>query len=341
MRPIRRVLVAVKDPTARSLPAVAKAIQLARAFGADLEFFHALDFSPYVDMRGMAESSPLSLEDDERKQFLQRLGRIAARARLHGVHVTVAVEWDSPVSEAIVRRATRIGADLIVAERHAGRHIVAGLRGLADQGLLRLSPIPVLLVNRSRPYHRPTMLAAVDPSHAFAKPANLDQEILRVGTAMSAALRGKLHAVHADTSGRANLSVIGAAAAARNHEAETTRAGIQFDRLLRSSAIPAARRHLVRGHPSDVVRQTAGRLRCDVVVMGAISRSGLKRVFIGNTAERLLDRLVCDVLIVKPGESVNRVSRERREPRVVPVQPLRRPVPSAPSVSSNRRFHER
>jgi len=42
------------------------------------------------------------------------------------------------------------------------------------------------------------------------------------------------------------------------------------------------------------------RTRARVVVMGAVSRSGLKRLFIGNTAERVLDRLPCDVLIVKP-----------------------------------------
>jgi universal stress protein E len=34
--------------------------------------------------------------------------------------------------------------------------------------------------------------------------------------------------------------------------------------------------------------------------MGAVSRSGLKRLFIGHTAERVIDRLKCDVLIVKP-----------------------------------------
>jgi universal stress protein E len=34
--------------------------------------------------------------------------------------------------------------------------------------------------------------------------------------------------------------------------------------------------------------------------MGAVSRKGLARAFIGNTAEEVLDRLGCDLLIVKP-----------------------------------------
>ena len=41
-------------------------------------------------------------------------------------------------------------------------------------------------------------------------------------------------------------------------------------------------------------------LRADVVIMGAVSRSGLKGLFLGNTAEDVLDRLHCDLLIVKP-----------------------------------------
>jgi universal stress protein E len=57
-------------------------------------------------------------------------------------------------------------------------------------------------------------------------------------------------------------------------------------------------------------------------VMGAISRSGLKRVFIGNTAEQLLDRLPCDLLIVKPAEFVSRVPITRRGARVVTIQPV-------------------
>jgi universal stress protein E len=49
--------------------------------------------------------------------------------------------------------------------------------------------------------------------------------------------------------------------------------------------------------------------------MGAVSRSGLKRLFIGNTAERTLDRLDCDVLVVKPQEFVSRVAPKSRGPR--------------------------
>jgi len=34
--------------------------------------------------------------------------------------------------------------------------------------------------------------------------------------------------------------------------------------------------------------------------MGAVSRSRFDRILIGNTAEKVLDRLECDVLVLKP-----------------------------------------
>ncbi|MBW2698633.1 MAG: universal stress protein, partial [Deltaproteobacteria bacterium] len=42
------------------------------------------------------------------------------------------------------------------------------------------------------------------------------------------------------------------------------------------------------------------RLAPDLVVMGTISRGGIAGVLVGNTAERLLTRLDCSLLTVKP-----------------------------------------
>ena len=60
--------------------------------------------------------------------------------------------------------------------------------------------------------------------------------------------------------------------------------------------------HLIEGDPSPELVKLAQRMKAQLVVMGAVSRTGLKRLFIGNTAERLLDALPCDICVVKaPG----------------------------------------
>jgi universal stress protein E len=54
-----------------------------------------------------------------------------------------------------------------------------------------------------------------------------------------------------------------------------------------------------RARADLVVKDTAQRSEADIMVLGAIARRGLTRLFIGSTAEILLDRLPCDVLTVK------------------------------------------
>jgi universal stress protein E len=66
-----------------------------------------------------------------------------------------------------------------------------------------------------------------------------------------------------------------------------------------------------------VIQHVADDTRADIVVMGALARSGLKRLLIGNTAERMLDRLNCDVLIVKPREFRSPVARRPRGAQII------------------------
>jgi universal stress protein E len=316
MRAIRRILVAIKDPTSRSLPAVGKAWQLAQATGARLELFHAISTPLLADAYVYSPRKLAQAERAIRARHLAALDRIAGSLRHDGIKATVSAEWDFPIHEAVIRRAGRIGADLIVAQQHGGRRIAPWLLHLTDWELLRLSPVPVLLVKTTRPYRRPTVLAAVDPGHAFAKTAQLDREILQAGGFIADALRGKLHVVHGympipplmSTSRETiNVDIIAKLQSDARQKARAT-----FARALGSTSIPAARRHLIARPAIEAIPAAARKSRSAIVIMGAVSRSGLKRVFIGNTAERVLDRLACDVLVVKPAHFVNRVGRAKR-----------------------------
>jgi universal stress protein E len=325
MRAIRRILVAVKDPTAKSLPAVDKGAQLARAHGAALELFHGICTPLYVNAFGKQNPHIEDLETQWRDRLSTDLEAVAARVRKQGIEVSSCVQWDFPAHEAVLRRASRIKADLIVVERHEGRHIAASFLHLTDWELLRMSPVPVLIVKSSSPYRNPVILAAIDPTHAFSKPGNLDGEILKLAHSFKAAMRGTLHAVHAyvplppgvkpsdylkpDLAKRLDAQVKGAVQK-------------RFDREVRLAGIPTARCHLVAEHPIDAIPKIVRHTGSAIVVMGAISRSGIKQLFIGNTAEAVLDKLGCDVLIVKPPRFKNKVGRESRGTRIIAAQPI-------------------
>ena len=59
-----------------------------------------------------------------------------------------------------------------------------------------------------------------------------------------------------------------------------------------------------------------------MVVMGAISRPGYKRLLIGNTAERILDDLTCDIMVIKPPNFRSGVLRASRGARLRENQPV-------------------
>jgi universal stress protein E len=320
--PTRRVLFAIRNPEASRQPGLAKAIQVARALGASLELFHALADTLFIELGQYEDDAIDRLRERVEGEARVRLTRLCEAARKHGVEARSSVEWDYPPHEAIVRRATAVGADLIVAECHKGGRTRPWLIHLTDWELMRISPVPMLLIKNARPYRRPLLLAAVDPAHAHAKPSKLDERILAAATELAKGLRGSLHAMHA-----AYPSIVGTDVAAASRRATSSWSTLSYQELLQQErevfedfrtamGVPRTRAHLVDGNPVAAIPRMAKKLRADVVVMGALSRSGLGRVFIGNTAERILEALPCDVLVVKPETFATRVANKTRGMRL-------------------------
>jgi universal stress protein E len=314
MPTIRKILVPIKELNSRPSPAVAKAAQLARAHGASLELLHVLTVEMYpAPLLGSLQFFS-SLENETRQNALRRLEAAADRLRQHSIKVTVSAEWDFPAHEAIIRRARAINADLIVASQHAGRHRLQWFMRLTDWELIRMSPVPVLLVKNPHPYRRPTILAAVDPLRTHKKPETLDRDILRTASKWSTALNGSLHAVHAYARVPLNVPPEGLMPKmvdTMQREAER-HALMRLSRAVLPQRIARKRQHLSALPPVEAIPAIASETRCSIVVMGALSRSGIKRLLIGNTAEHVLDALVCDVLVVKPANFQNRVPRKSR-----------------------------
>jgi universal stress protein E len=305
VNPMRRILVAIKDPAVKASPTLTKSAQLARAFNAELELFHDIDLPMYPDVYAYGDRQIGDDEQSIRANYLQALDTMAAPLRRSGLRASVAAEWDFPPYEAILRQANRSRTDLIVTAVHASAHHALWPLHPTDWELLRLSPMPVLLLKSWRAYREPVVLAALDPTHARAKPADLDRLVLQLGADFSRALGGSLHAVHAcGASPAAMLSALargpGSAQRLKARAGSTRAAATETLRLLPGLALPQSRLHVIDRLPVDAIAGTARELGAAIVVMGAVSRTGLKRLIIGNTAERVIDDLGCDILVVKP-----------------------------------------
>jgi universal stress protein E len=325
MQPIRKILVAVKNPDRRRHAVIDKAIRLAKSLGASIEFFHAISDPVLLEVQPLTGHSLAEIKREALAIRQKRLDKYVDRAGDMGVESRATVEWDYPPHEAIVRRAVACRVDLIVAECHEGQRRKWLMR-LTDWELLRASPVPVLLLKSSKPWRRNTVLAAVDPSHAHAKPSRLDSIIVDVGKQLTQALDGSFHLMHAVcpsaigfTTGDAAIDAVTLAA---TYEEQKKKARKDFTAFAESAKVPRKRRHVIDRDPASGIATLAKGARADVVVMGAVSRSGIKRLLIGNTAERILGSIPCDVLIVKPAHFEKRVAATTRGLRVAAPQPF-------------------
>jgi len=298
MYKFRRILVPIRQLNVRRSVVAERAAQIAAGCGARLELFHDLSTPVYVDTSYAGGHSLAEQTRAMRARALRQLERLAEPLRKRGLKVATSAAWDFPPYEAVIRRALRSGADLIVSHKR-GHHQMQSLLGYTDWELLRASPIPLLLIKTPRHRARAPVLAAIDPRHARPITASLEREILRNAAALAAALRAPLHAAQV----HAAWTPWGRSA--------TERRSVLL-RHARSAHIAPRRVHTLEGSPDVLLPAAARRLRAGTVVMGAMSRRGLQRVFLGNTAERLLDDLRCDALIVKPPRFPARVPRARR-----------------------------
>ena len=152
----------------------------------------------------------------------------------------------------------------------------------------------------------PTIVAAVDPMHEHDKPAELDRAILAFAKELESALHGRLHVLHSYDIGPVLASIAGTPASTMAVpveeivEAAESEHRKALDALVADFGIDPGSIHLEQGVPHEALVQQAEALGADIVVMGAVSRSGLKRIFVGSTAERALDKLPCDLLVIKP-----------------------------------------
>jgi universal stress protein E len=239
------------------------------------------------------------------------------------------VRWDNPAYEGIIRQVLRHEPILLIAQSTPKGRAARLLLTQTDYKLIESCPCPLLLIKNRRPYLDPSVIAAVDPGHVHAKPAVLDQVIVDSAGMISNALSGKLLIFHARTPWNdavrvtPELQSLPEAVSDEIHAAYCDRIEDQVMELAQDHDVPRRCVHIVEGYAARLLPGVAHREAADIVAMGAVSRSPLKRVLIGHTAERVLDALDCDVLIVKPPgfrSKVRRQSAHRVERSVAPAR---------------------
>jgi universal stress protein E len=292
--------------------ALLKAAAVAARCGARLTLLHTFSL-PYP----LVGSSYRSTSEMVHEASAARRARLAALVEHLGIgaEVDYAVEWDVPVSGAIVRHVLREKPDLLVADSHRHGRLGRLFLNNTDWELIRSVPCPLWFVKSPGLPKRPKMMAAVDPVHVDAVHSGLDGAILRLAKRLRRALGAALTVAHVlepspedDKVPRSRGAWSGGR---RPHSLQEARARHAVLRLARRHGMPSAKRAFGRGEPSVALKRLARATGTDLVIMGAVSRRAQQRAFIGTTAERVIDQLRCDILIVKAPAFATDVSAKR------------------------------
>lgn len=296
-------ILVIVDPTASEHPAVEKGAILAQRLDARLELY-VCDTKAAREERLISERAkdPSRLLTVNLKPMLEAL---AAPLRSRGLDVTTECEYAAALYAGLLSRTQRSCADLIIKDTHHHSLVKRTFITNTDWHLIRGCPVPLLLTRATSWRESPRVVAAVDPGHLNDKPALLDHRILEWGKCLAARLGGVLHVIHAYVPLSIAITAaegIAPMASSLTPEAlafEDSEKRKQLRALTEPYGIDAGNIHLDLGVPSELLPRMTAELEADVLVMGAISRRGVQKVFVGSTAERVLERLPCDVLIVK------------------------------------------
>jgi universal stress protein E len=308
-------ILVVIDPTAEAQPALERGAWLARKLHASVELF-ICDYDQYLSGERFFDGR--SLEKARKQVIAKDAAKLHKLAQQLGDDVPVSVDarWDHPLHEGIVRKVLACKPDFVVKDTHYHSALKRSIFSNTDWNLARECPAPLWLV-KPRPIRTPaTLLAAVDPVHEHDKPAELDHRILDAARELAAAIGGaRLHVLHAfdpapayAISSDSMAFPISAPMTDIMDALKKTHEGAMRDLMQSYPEIPKNDVHIEEGNVRERLDALVDEIGADLVIMGAVARGALERLLLGSTAEQVLDRVACDILIVKPSGFPSRVA---------------------------------
>ncbi|WMC12150.1 universal stress protein UspE [Oceanimonas pelagia] len=297
----RHILVVI-DPVADSQPALHRAVSVAALQeNARITLFLAIyDFS--YEMTSMLSSE----ERDEmregvlqgREEWLKTLLEPYADSN---IDFQLKVVWHSRPFEAINQQVQEQQHDLVVKSTHKHAMIQSFIFTPTDWHLLRKCPCPVLLVKERDWPMGGTVLAAVNCCSDDEAQEALNEKIITESAEVARLLSATLHLVNAYPITPVNMALelpdfdphAYNAAVKKHHERALYEYAVRFN--LESESL-----HLHEGLAEEVIPQCADAIDASLVILGSVGRTGLSAALLGNTAEHVIDKLHCDVLVLRP-----------------------------------------
>ncbi|RRV25798.1 universal stress protein UspA [Pseudomonas sp. o96-267] len=296
---LQRLMVVI-DTEHQQQPALQRAVEVARETGAALHLLQ-VEYHPSLES-GLLDSRLLDrARETIVRQSCEALRTSVAHLSAEGLQIEVDVRWGKRRHEEILSRVAVLQPDILFKSTHPSSALRRLLFSDTSWQLIRRCPVPLWLVHNAESRGK-CLCAALDPLHSADKPAALDHQLIRTSQALQAALGLQAEYLHAQAP--LPRSLLFDAEVAQEYEDYVTQCSREhreaFDKLIAQHAIDRAQAHLQEGFAEEVIPRFVREHNIGLLVMGAIARGHLDSLLIGHTAERVLERVECDLLVIKP-----------------------------------------
>jgi|TARA_Y100000310_G_scaffold336915_1_gene422674 universal stress protein E len=299
MKLFKKIFV-VLEPQRQDQPALERAAYLAKATDASLHLFvcaydTAIGIATF--MSGTHRKNIIRTVVDGNKVMVDRL---AAPLLDDGIELTTEVVWDRRPSEAIVNALNRTECDLLMKLTTVHSRVPEVIFSHVDWNILRYAHCPVLLVKSGQWDEIGQVLAAVNAAPEDTIHQELNTLILDTARNLAQGLDFEMHLVSAYPAPPVFVPIASGASHPINYRRKMqqmvqTNIGKLADKYL----VTSEHIHLVEGPVDWVIPKISREIVAEFVVLGTVARQGVGGITLGNTAEHILDKLNCDVMVVK------------------------------------------
>ena len=284
---------------------VARATWLARLMNCDLELLLCDPTTSFLSEIFIISSEVRDLAEDIEEAQTKALLDLAKSAESSGLRVTTHTSHERPVADAVISRAMELDPMFVVKGTHYHSPAERATFADTDWQLMKKLDFPLWFVKPVAWKDEPLIVAAVDPTHEKDREARLDRLIVETARSLATACNGRVELVHTYQ----RLVEIGSRAMKtfkpvklpideldRKIRDEHRKA---LDAFATETGVPEENVHQLPGRAHELLPTFARTHGASLMVMGALSRGGVTRRYIGNTAARVLDHLPCDILVVR------------------------------------------
>ncbi|WP_444994087.1 universal stress protein UspE [Aliikangiella sp. IMCC44359] len=281
--------------------ALGRVLQLAKFYDIKITLLSCI-YDPGTELSPLLSSEH---KDQIKQEKLQNrasyLNELKQSVEKQGVPVSVSVKWHRKIQNAVMEACEEFTPDLVVKRISENASSINPFTMPVDWQLLRHCPAPLLLVKDKEWNLSAPIITAVDAATENPKEEVFNQKIVNYAKLVSRLTDTPVHIVTTHISPKIDNAVT-----IPDFDLEALRDKVtklnhkKLKALAVNKNINDEHLHVIEGLAEDRIPQLAKDIHSQLVVMGTISRTGIKGAFMGNTAERVLTHLQCEVLALKP-----------------------------------------